>query len=249
MPVKYSKEVRAFALGLMLGVGGAPYDPPAVRSTIIERFGDEITTKTLSNWKSDLEGQREKYNIPMEYIQEVLGRAFKDATGAKLKREESGKPNGKNPGRKTGPNGPGEDDSGNGSDDSGNGKERPEEVVPVPVFTTLGEMVGYMEQRGFIVATSDQDLRKILESNGYTLLEKGALRYGRDIISLEPIVLDFEAVGKQIGGNAVIMWYYGLARKLAELAKEEPPELVDYVTSCVVDAMVARKYNMALLIA
>ncbi|GAJ11359.1 unnamed protein product, partial [marine sediment metagenome] len=36
-------------------------------------------------------------------------------------------------------------------------------------------------------------------------------------------------------------------RKLATLVGEEPPELDIYVTGCVVDAMVARKWNMAVL--
>jgi len=46
-----------------------------VRRLIIERFGDEIPFNTLWNWKSDIEGQREKYNLLLEYIKEVLGSA------------------------------------------------------------------------------------------------------------------------------------------------------------------------------
>ena len=57
-------------------MGGAPYDCKAVRGIIIERFGDEIPIKTLKNWKTDIEGQRDKFNLSMEYIQEVLDRAL-----------------------------------------------------------------------------------------------------------------------------------------------------------------------------
>jgi len=235
MPAPISKEVRAFAFGLIKGVGGSPYMPREIVRLINERFGVKISPKTISNWKLDLPGYMEKYGIRDDYIKEVIDRGLLGAIkpdripeDLEEKREDVvGTP-------------PGEVDE---------VREPPKEVIALPAFASLAEMVGYMEQQGFIVATSDQDLRDILDSNGFTLLDKGALRYGPDIISLEPITLDFEAVGKQIGGNAVIMWYYGLTRKLAELAEEKPPELVDYVTSCVVDAMVARKYNMALLIA
>jgi len=232
MPAPISREVRAFAFGLIKGVGGSPYKPREIVRLIKERFDVKISTKTISNWKSDLPGYMERYNIGEDYVKEVIDRGLLGAQKhqgepEEADREEEGKP----------------------PQEGAPERELPAEVSALPAFGSLAEMVGYMEQQGFIVATSDQDLRNILDSNGFTLLEKGTLRYGPDIISLEPIVLDFEVVAKQIAGNAVIMWYYGLARKLAELKGQEPPEIIDYVTSCVVDAMVARKYNMALLIA
>jgi len=232
MPAAITREVRAFAFGLIMGVGGSPYKPREIVRLIDERFGVSISTKTISNWKSDLRGYMERYNIGEVYIKEVIDRGLFGAPKHEGDPEEEDR-----------------EDEGTLPRERNAGRELPEEVGTLPLFASLAEMVGYMESQGFIVATSDQDLRNILSGNGYTLLEKGALRYGPEIISLEPLELDFEAVGKQIGGNAVIMWYYGLARKLAELTNEESPELVDYVTSCVVDAMVARKYNMALLIA
>ena len=88
------------------GEGGAPHASKAVRGIIIERFGDEIPTKTLQNWKSDIEGQMEKYNLSKEYIQEVIDRALRDV---KRERENSGTPSGKDTGAKT----PGDNESGN----------------------------------------------------------------------------------------------------------------------------------------
>ena len=230
------RNVRAFAFGLMRGVGGVSYTHRETSTLLKERFGVEVSPRTLRNWKSDMVNQMSKYAITEDYIQEQI------AIGLSGSLSDDDAP------------------SDAPSDDPRDVIKTPLEEDPspdgdepvvgtVPHFMSLAEMVGYMESQGFIVATSSQDLRTILDSRGFQLLDKGALQYGPDIISLEPITLDFEAVGKQIGGNAVIMWYYGLARKLAELVGEDPPELVDYVTSCVVDAMVARKYNMALLIA
>jgi len=232
MPAAISKEVKAFAFGLIKGVGGSPYSPSEITRMVNERFGVKIASKTISNWKSDLPSYMKKYGIDDNYVKEVIDRGL---FGAIKPQGDAGEEEG--------------EDEGNLPQAESPGREPPQEINSLPNFGSLAEMVAYMERQGFIVATSDQDLRDILNNNGFTLLKDGALQYGPEIISLEPLQLDFEAVGKQIGGNAVIMWYYGLARKLAELAGEESPELVDYVTSCVVDAMVARKYNMALLIA
>jgi len=239
MPVAIPREVRAFAFGLIMGVGGSPYKPREIVRLINERFEVKISSKTISNWKANLPEFMVKYSITDDYVKEVIDRGlFGDLREKGESKEENRdfkeeeEPQGQPPLAK-------------GRNDD---EILPEGNIPL-TFKSLADMVGHMESEGFIVATSDQDLRNILSQNGLTLLEKGALRYGPDIISLEPIELDFEAVGKQIAGNAVIMWYYGLARKLATMSNEEAPELIDYVTSCVVDAMVARKYNMALLIA
>ena len=232
MPAPIPREVRAFAFGLIMGVGGSSYSPSEISRMIRERFGTSIASKTISNWKSDLPGYMKKYGVGEEYVKEVIDRCLFGAIKHQGVDEE-----------------PGREGEGKPPQEGNADKEPPEEEGTPLKFGSLADVVGYMERQGFIVATSDQDLRDILDQNGFTLLEKGALRYGPEIISVEPLEIDFEVVGKQIAGNAVIMWYYGLARKLAKLTGEEPPELVDYVTSCVVDAMVARKYNMALLIA
>ncbi len=230
------RNVRAFAFGLMRGVGGVSYTHRETSALLKERFGATVSPRTLRNWKSDMVNQMTKFSITEDYIQEQIGIGLSGSLSD----------------NDTANDAPNDDPSDvietPPKEDPSPGGDEPV-VGDVPHFMSLAEMVGYMEGQGFIVATSSQDLRKILDSRGFQLFDKGALRYGPEIISLEPITLDFEAVGKQIGGNAVIMWYYGLARRLAELTGEKPPELVDYVTSCVVDAMVARKYNMALLIA
>ena len=234
MPEAIPREVRAFTFGLIMGVGGSPYKPREIARLVKERFGTSISTKTISNWKSNLPDYMKTYNITEEYVKEVIDRGlFGDLREKGSSKEPVGEPKGttKEP---LLPKGNKEEE------------KRPE-GNKLPTFVSLADMVGYMERQGFIVATSDQDLRDILNQNGFTLLEKGALQYGPEIISVEPIELDFELVGKQIGGNTVIMWYYALARKLAMLTGEEPPELVEYVTGCVVDAMVARKWNMAVL--
>ena len=236
MPAPIPREVRAFAFGLMKGVGGVSYNHKEASELLNDRFGVKISPKTLRNWKADMANQMSRYSITDEYIQEQIAKGL---SGTLRDEDTAGGAPGDEP-RDTIKLSPDEDPPPRGDEPV---------VGDLPRFMSLAEIVGYMERQGFIVATSDQDLRDILNQNGFTLLEKGALRYGPEIISMEPIELDFEVVGKQIAGNAVIMWYYGLARKLATLTGEEPPELVDYVTSCVVDAMVARKYNMALLIA
>lgn len=230
MPAPIPREVRAFAFGLIMGVGGSPYMPGEISRMVRERFGVSIASKTISNWKSDLPGYMKKHNIDEDYVKEVIDRCLFGAIKHQgLDEEPDGESERKPP------------QEGNAD------KESPEEPGTPLKFGSLAEMVGYMERQGFIVATSDQDLRDILDQNGFTLLEKGALRYGPEIISVEPIEMDFEVVGKQIAGNPIIMWYYALARKLATLTGEKPPELHEYVTSCVVDAMVARRWNMAVL--
>jgi len=233
MGAPISKEVRAFAFGLIKGVGGSPYQPREIVRLINERFGTKISPKTISNWKLDLPGYMKKYSIKDDYIKEVIDRGLLGAIKSDRIPEDLEKES--------------EDIAGAPPGEVDEVREPPKEVMALPAFASLAEMVGYMEQQGFIVATSDQDLRDILNQNGFTLLEKGALQYGPEIISIEPIELDFEVVGKKIAGNPIIMWYYALARKLAKLTGEDPPELDVYVTGCVVDAMVARKWNMAVL--
>lgn len=228
------REVRAFTLGLIMGVGGSPYKPREITRLVKERFGVDISTKTVSNWKSNLSETMEKYKITNEYVKEVIDRGlFGDLRERGVSEEPVGEP--QEP--------PKELDLPKGK----NEEEKLPEVKSPLSFTSLAGVVSYLEQQGFIVATNNQDLRDILDKNGLTLLDKGALRYGPEIISVEPIELDFEIVGKQIAGNPVIMWYYALGRKLSLIKGETPQELHEFVTGCVVDAMVARHWNMAVL--
>lgn len=226
------REARAFAFGLLLGVGGSPYEPREIINLVRERFGVNIASKTISNWKGDIPGYMQRYNIGEDYIREVIERGL---LGAEKGQGSAGEDDREVIGRLPGE---GEDD-----------REVPEEVASPPSFSSLAEMVGYMEKQGFVVATSDQDLRDILERNDYTLLKKGQLEIGPQILSWTPIELDFEAVGKQIAGNVVILWYWAVFRKLCELKGDETPDLAEYVTSCVVDAMTApgREWMMALV--
>lgn len=233
MPAAISKEVRAFVFGLIKGVGGSPYKPREIVRLIDERFATKISPKTVSNWKLDLPGYMEKYGIDDDYIKEVIDRGLFGAIKPEGDTEDIEEKN--------------EDVEGAPPREVDEVREPPKEVMALPEFSSLAEMVGYMERQGFIVATSDQDLRDILNQSGLTVLEKGALQYGPEIISIDPIEMDFEVVGKKIAGNPVIMWYYALARKLAKLTGEDPPELDLFVTGCVVDAMVARRWNMAVL--
>jgi hypothetical protein len=114
---------------------------------IRERFRVDIASKTISNWKSNLPGYMEKYGIRDDYIKEVIDRClFGDIKHQGIPGEE---------GREVTGNPPREVDE---------GREVPEEVGSLPSFRSLAEMVGYMERQGFIVATSDQDLRNILRA-------------------------------------------------------------------------------------
>lgn len=234
MPPPISREVRAFAFGLMKGVGGVSYNHRDTSALLKERFNVTVSPKTLRNWKSDMVNQMSKYAITEDYIQELIGKGLSGA----LRDEDTNGVTPKDESEDEVP-GPIDEELSPGSDDPWAGT--------LPQFASLADVVGFMEGQGFIVATSDQDLREILRQSGLTVLEKGALRFGPEIISVDPIEMDFEVVGKKIAGNPVIMWYYALARKLAVLTGEDPPELDLFVTGCVVDAMVARKWNMAVL--
>lgn len=238
MPAPIPREARAFTLGLIMGVGGSPYKPRDISRLVKERFGVNISTQTIFNWKSNLPKTMETYKITNEYIKEVIDRGlFGDLREQVKSKESSGEPLGSL--QVTPQVTPKEGDSGSGPP-SENGIE--EKLL----FKSIPEMISYMDGKGYVVG-SEQDVISQLEANGLTVIKKGQLQVGSQIFSWKPIELDLGAIGKGVVTNPIIAFWYAVYRRFCEDKGREPVDLVAYVTDCVNDANTSRKLNLALI--
>lgn len=229
MPVAIPREVRAFAFGLIMGVGGSPYKPREIVRLINERFAVKISSKTISNWKANLPHHMEKYSIEEDYVKEVIDRCLLGDQNHQGIPEEKDREVTGNPPREV------DDD-----------REHSEEIKSFPPFASLVEMISYMNGKGYLVG-SERDVISQLEATGLTVLKKGQLHVGPQIFSWKPIELDFGAIGKSITTNPIIAFWYAVYRKSCENKGKEPADLVLYVTDCVNDANTSRKWNLALI--
>lgn len=217
MPQKYSRQIRALALGLMMGVGGVSYKHTQIAEMIKDYFKIDVAVGTLRNWKSQKKEQMKKYAITEAYIQEVMA----DALSGKLKADKK-------------PIEPEDKEK----------AEKVEAITRIPAFDSIADIISYVESRGYLMG-SPQDIIAQLEANGLTVLKKGQLHLGPQALSWGEFDLDFEALGKNIGANPVILFYWALYSKACENRGEALPRLEEYVTGCVIDAMSARKWWMA----
>jgi hypothetical protein len=237
MPEAIPREVRAFTLGLIMGVGGSPYKPREITRLVKERFGVDVSTKTISNWKSNLPETMEKYKITDAYVKEVIDRGlFGDLREQGSSKELVGETVGK---ESTEPREEPKDDT-NKKDTSA------DTVKELPMFKSIPEMISYMDGKGYLVG-SERDIISQLEANGLTVFKKDQLHVGRQIFSWKPIELDLGAIGKAIATNPLIAFWYAVYRKACEDKGKEPADLVVYVTDCVNDANTSRQWNFALI--
>jgi len=210
------RDVRALVFGLLQGkVGGSPLPPRDIVRLIKERFGIDLSPKTLSNWKSNLKGEMEKYGITEADIDDAIGRGL---AGKGLEVEHS-------------------------ADED---KEEERKLLDLK-SAAIADIINYVEKQGFIVTSGLQDMVDLLEQKGMTVLGRDELQIGPQILSWEPIEIDFEAIGMNIATNPIIAWYFALYRKLCEIKGEEPPSLQKFVTDCVIDTMTSRDWWMAVL--
>lgn len=216
MPQKIPRKMRAVALGLLTGVGGVSYTYKEMADMLKDHFDIEVAVGTLANWKSTKEEQMKKYSITDQYIQEVIS----DALAGKLKAGDE-------------PSEPEKEE-----------EKKVEAITRIPAFDSIADIISYVESRGYLMG-SPQDIIGQLEANGLTVLKKGQLHLGPQVLSWGEFDLDFEALGKNIGANPVILFYWALYSKACENRGEDLPRLEEYVTGCVIDAMSARKWWMA----
>jgi len=79
------REARTLAFGLILGFGEDEYLPHQIAKIVNERFGLEVKSKTVSNWKSGLPAQMERYGITEGECREAVVRVL---TGDLRERED-----------------------------------------------------------------------------------------------------------------------------------------------------------------
>lgn len=209
-PGSIPREVRALCMGLLLGVGGAPLDYKSISSLIKERFGLDISPRTLKNWPPKLPDMMKKYGITHAYIEEVVLRlmAGKKPDSAGIRKVTS--------------------DEIVEEEKKSLSESKPSEG-PL-TFNSIADVMSYMEGQGFVVGKSVSDLISILEANGLRVFDKEQSIFGVENLFIEPIELDIEAVGRNITGNPVIMLYFALERR-----KQEDLDLAEWITSCIVN--------------
>lgn len=215
-------EVRALALGCLMGINGKPMAPKMISALIKEQYKLDINPKTLQNWVPQIDAVMKKYGITHQHIEEVMIRAM------------AGKPIDITV-RQSEEDAPVEDQ----------GPLRGGSLIPNARegTKTVSEAIRLLEGQGFIVSKDLQDILSLLEQEGYNVLRKGQLQIGPQILDISPITLDFDALGKSIAVNPIIQFYYSLGRRVNPSL--DPAE---FITACVIDAMVARKWNMAVVI-
>ena len=206
-----SDEIRAFVYGLVQGVGGVEYAPREIAKLVNDRFGFKISPKTVSNWKSNLPAEMQKYGITEKDIKEAVARGL---LGDLRNSEEIREP----------------DREDRQESLKGAGPRPEEEIILKPVEGNVAEMVALLEKQGFIVTTGLTEMKEILEAKGYQILDSSGGLFGIENIFIQPIELDIEVVGRSIIANPIIQFYYALARR-----KKEDLDITEWITACIVE--------------
>lgn len=192
------KDARTFAIGLILGFGG-DYPPMAIAKIVNERFGIEVKPKTISNWKSKLPVEMEKYGITKRDCSEAVARGLmgdqrksEDIEELQKVEEKEGKGTPLVP--KTPPG-------------------ETETPLPSLIFKNTAEIISFCEDQGFIVGKDLEDIKHILAANNLRVMDDSEEILGLSDIFTTPIELEIDVVGRNIVANPIIGFYYAYERK------------------------------------
>jgi len=210
------KDARTFAIGLLLGFGG-DFAPMAIAKIVNERFGVDVKPKTISNWKSKLPVEMEKYGVTERDAREAVARGFmgdqrKSEDIEELQRESEREDEG-TPLRQETP--PGE----------------PETIHPL-TFNNIAEIISYCEGQGFIVGKDLEDIKLILAANNLKVVDGSGELIGIEDIFATQIELDIEVVGRNIVANPIIGFYYAYERKRSNTPNLD---LAQWITTCIAE--------------
>jgi len=217
-----TRDVRAFAFGLMEGVGGTSYKYSEIATLLNNRFSVDIKPKTLRNWSSDRVNQKAKYGITDDYIQEIIAAGLAGKIETPLEVDEP----------------PSsvidiEEEPVEIIEDEDSTPSTPEEKL---VFKSIAEVISYAEGQGFFVGKNKQDLIQLLESLNMTAIENADQMMGIEELFIEPLELDMEIVGRNVVTNPVIQFYYAIARKRHKAREPDGDlDINEWITACVVD--------------
>lgn len=220
MPIKISMEVRAFALGLLLGAGGMPYSNKEIAKLVEDRFGKKISAKTIKNWNYDIPAQMERHQITDEYIKEVVARVLV----GDLRKKEIILADDEEPLVEI--------------DEKTRETTRLETAVGGALkFNTIAEMISYCEQQGFKIAKNDGDLITMVESMNKIVIDADKSLIGLENLFVEDMTLDIETVGRNIISNPVIGMYYAIENRYQKSRNPELKQLdlVAWATTCIVE--------------
>jgi len=211
------KDARTFAIGLLLGFGG-DYAPMAIAKIVNERFGIDVKPKTISNWKSKLPVEMEKYGVTEREAKEAVARGLigdqrKSEDIEELKREGEREEEGTPLGQETPPG-------------------EPETQIRPLNFRNIAEIISYCEGQGFIVGKDLEDIKLILAANNLRVIDDSGELIGIEDIFITPIELDIEVVGRNIVANPIIGFYYAYERK-----RSQKPDLdiAQWITTCIAE--------------
>lgn len=193
------KDARTFAIGLILGFGGAKYGPTDIAKIVNERFDVEVKPKTISNWKSTLPAEMEKHGITERECREAVARGLigdlrKSEDIEELQRD----------GKREGEGAPLEPKTPQGE---------PETPIRSLSFSNVAEVISFCEEQGFIVGKDLEDIKLILAANNLRVMDDSEERFNVEDIFITPIELDIEVVGRNIVANPIIGFYYAYERR------------------------------------
>lgn len=214
------KHVRAFAFGLMMGVGGVSYTYREISAMLLDKFKITIAMNTLKNWKVKKEEHVLKYGLTESYIREVIAKGvaghYNDNEGLKLPLESdhNGAPKVQTEPKVT---------------PKGTDESTPEPKVPL-TFDNTAEIIAYCEAQGFFVAKSMSDIIAQLEQKNLQVVDGKNSVIGIENLFIHPITLDIEVVGRNIVMNPILQLYFAIERR------EKPDiDMTAWITACVID--------------
>ena len=259
------REARILAFGMLLGLGEEEYLPHEIARIVNARFGLKLKSKTISNWKSVLPAQMKRYGITEQECREAVVRVL---TGDVRPREEIEelKPYTVKQGHQESPQetlrapvdasgrdgkearepvdalGRAGEEAREPVDALGRAGEeaREPEVPPVGLlkFSTVAEVVAYIEGQGFMIGKNEADIITQLEAKNLSVIRNADKMVGVEEIFITPLELDMEVVGRNIVANPIIQFYFAIARKLHSTTASETDkdlDITEWITACVLD--------------